>query len=473
MTRVTLLYGEETLLVEYNKRVAEKLNEKSSEKTMRKSSSCVGFIRGIRQMKEDIDTYHAHNTYLKPLIGGFFNTKKDFYRLISLLLIDLGLVFGIRSPSPWQVITELRNRDIITESDSTKFKECLSIANEIRIKTYFANGGQKELFSPLRPIPDTAEQSTEHPILPVLDQDILVRVLITSNDLQKRCSTLYLKYIQEDKVDYSIFRNPISSSVEVMRSDIYTRLQNFDKSLEILESALESIPKDSRKYAQCVSAQGNHHLVKKKWKKATECYEDALQYSKDPYDSLFFYSNLTTCLLQRSQFKKAEAKLEEAMKLHEEIYGKGSETKILSRLMLHRGNLFYVRKDTQSALETFQRAEQIQKRMTCFNDAEVISVNTHIAWAYSDLRQSDRALDYLNRVLCLSHKILGEHSRSWVLVTTYYNAAIVHRKCGRYDDASSMLDRSFKLAESLYGDNAHPGKIVEIEKSGPIAQKDS
>ena len=470
MTRVTLLYGEETLLVEYNKRVAEKLNEKSSEKTVRKSSSSLGFIRGIRQMKEDIVTYNPSNTYFKSPAGGFFNTKKDLYRLISLLLTGLGLVFGIRFPSPWQVISELRNRVIITEWDSTKFKECLSIANEIRIKTYFANGGQKELFSPLRQNPDTAEEFTEHPTIH-FDEDILVRLLSTSYDLLERCSKFYLKYVQEDEVDHSIFQDTTSSSDELMRSNIYSRLQNFNKAFAILESTLESISKDSPKYAKCVSAQGNNHLWNKNWEKAIECYEDALQYSQNPSDSLVFYCNLAICLNERLQLEKAEAKLKEAIKLHDKVYGKGSETKILIKLMLRLGNLFYLRKAPQSAIETYQRVEQMQKRMTRCDDAEVINLNGNIARAYSNLSKSDRALDHLNRALCLSHKILGEPCLRYELLMMYYHAAYVYRKCGRYDDASSMLDRSFKLAESLYGDNAHPGKIVEIENSGPIALK--
>ena len=106
MLRVTLLYGEQDLLNEYNKYVAEKLNEKSPG-TMRKSNLTAGSTRGIQQMKEDIDTYNPHNSYLRSPSGVLFDTKKDFYRLISLLLTDLGLVYSIRSPSPWQVISEL------------------------------------------------------------------------------------------------------------------------------------------------------------------------------------------------------------------------------------------------------------------------------------------------------------------------------------------------------------------------------
>ena len=163
-------------------------------------------------MMEDIDTYDPDNTYLgdNSNINGLFGTKEHFYRLISLLLSDLGLAFDVRSPSPWKVISELRNQHIIAESDSTRLNVCLSIANEIRLKTYFANRGQKELFSPLFQILDTAEQSADDPFFREVDEDTLVRLLSTSADLLERCRAFALKYVQQDEVDASILRNHAS-----------------------------------------------------------------------------------------------------------------------------------------------------------------------------------------------------------------------------------------------------------------------
>ncbi|CAB3978239.1 tetratricopeptide repeat 28-like [Paramuricea clavata] len=144
LLRVALLYGKRALLDEYNERVAEKLNTKSSA-AKGNSTKTVGFIRGIQQMILDIETYHPQNCYLGVhcAVGGLFDAKKEFYRLISLLLSDLGLIFDIRSPSPWRVIMELWTRGIIDETEKNNIKECLSIANEIRLKAYFAYNRQK------------------------------------------------------------------------------------------------------------------------------------------------------------------------------------------------------------------------------------------------------------------------------------------------------------------------------------------
>ena len=131
MSRVALLYGEEALLDEYNSHVTKKLNEKSPEtkrkstlsvdvtqeirqmiddivtddsfntlKSLRKSTLSVGFTRGICQLMEDTATYHPFDFLIKIPAGGLFDTKKDFHRLISLLLLDIALVFDVRSPSP-------------------------------------------------------------------------------------------------------------------------------------------------------------------------------------------------------------------------------------------------------------------------------------------------------------------------------------------------------------------------------------
>ena len=457
MSRVALLYGEQSLLDDYNYHMTEKLNEKSSE-TKQELSSTVGFTRGIRQMMEDISTFDPNKTYLgnNSYAGGLLDIKKHFYRLISLLVSDLGLVFGIRYPSPWQVISELRNRDIISESDNANLKVCSSIANKIRVEAYFSSVGQKELFSPLRQIPDTAEQSAGDAIFREVDEDTLVRLLGTSVDLLERCRTFGLKYVKQDEVDASILRNHASvpySKAWLMAAH-YFRLQKFSKASEYLNS----ISKDSPDYANTANLRGVCYTYNNETKKAIECFETALKYSQVPLYDLIFYQNLAQCLIGCSEFKKAENKLEEAMKLHDEIYGKGSETMILSQLMMLLGAHFIALDDMSSALETFQKVEEMQKRMTHCRDIDVIRLNLYMALSCSKLSKNDRSLDYLNRALCLSHKIFGEHNINYQLAEIYLYTASVYTNCGEHHDASSMLERSLKLAESLHGDTANASK---------------
>ena len=455
MTRATLLYGEQNLLDEYNNHVAEKLYEKSPE-TKRKPTS-VGFTRGIRQMEEDIETYDPFYSYFDPVEGSLFGSKKDFHRVISLLLTDLGLVFDIRSPSPWQVISKLQNRKIFSETNSTILKVCLSIANEIRLKTYFANGGQKELFSPVRQIPDTTEQSTDDPIFRDFDENTLVHLMSTNMDLHRRCRKFCLEYFYRDKVNASILQKQFFPSKALVRFRLYFRLQKPNKAWE----CLKSIPKDSPEYVNCVHHEGRRHQSKGKYKKAIECYKTALEHSQDPFQRLSYQCHLADTLCKNYHFKEGRDELEEAMKLHDEIHGEGSETKSLVKLLLTRAVLFYGLYDFPSAIKTLQRGEEIQKQITRGSDMNVIDLNIYMALSYSMLCQNDQSLHYLEKALCLSHKIFGEHNLSYQLGMIYAYAAHIYHACGRHNKASLWVERNLKLLESLHDDTPNKGKIVE------------
>ena len=158
----------------------------------------------------DVDIYHPNKCYLGSYytVGAIFDAKKEFYRVISLLLSDLGLIFDIRSPSPWHVIAELCTRGIIGESDKASIKECLSIANEIRLKAYYAYNKQKEILSPIPRYTSTTKQSTGELIFNDFNEDILVNFLSTSNDIHTRCHKFCLKFYEEDKIDVSLLRCP-------------------------------------------------------------------------------------------------------------------------------------------------------------------------------------------------------------------------------------------------------------------------
>ncbi len=464
MSRASLLYGEQALLDEYNQHVAKKLNVALSE-TGRKSNTTLGFARGMQQMMEDVDTYNPYHSYLglHGTIGGLFDTKKQFYRLISLLLADLGLIFDIRSSSPWQVIAELRNRDIIGESDSARLKVALFIANEMRLKTYFANGGQKELYSPLLQSTNAAQQSTEVPIFRDFDEDILVRLLTTSNDMHQRCSLFCSTYTEQDEVDAGVLRIPtFSSSQAKLLAQLYFRLQNFPKALE----SLKSVPKDSPDYPGCVNIQGVLYVDLGEYEKAIECFETALECVQN--ENLAFLFNLADALRHSGQFAKARIKMEEALRLHNEIVSDGAETIVSSRIMLSLGIIFYELRDMGSAIETLQKVEQLQKVVKPCIDMDVIYLNLYMALALSESSehsQHDQTFMYLGRVLKLSHKILGEHDLSSELIKIYLRVGKVYANCKLNDEALSCYERSLELLEFLFGDTPNAGEIQSMGRA--------
>lgn len=464
LLRASLLYGDQTLLTDYNERVAEKMNAKSSETDVG-CAKTVGVVRGMQQMMADVENYDPSSSYLGMnfSVGGLFNAKKQFYRLISLLVSDLGMIFDIRSPSPWQVISELQARGITSVSESDSMKVCLSIANEIRLKTYFANKGQKELFSPVREYENTAEQSIEAaPTFRDFDEDVLVRLLSTSNDMFTRCHKFCLKWIQQGKIDESVFRNPSPAySRRVSLGFLYFRLQNLHKALEWMKS----VPIDSPDYGKSKEGQGHIYFQLSDYAKSVECFEEALQcyYQSDELsatDLLSCIGSLGFTLLRIGKYKVAIIRLEEAISKHCDVFGEGSQTVLLATLMQKLGYTHYELGDMGLAVKILKAVQEMQNGFSKIPDEQDINLNVFIALSLSKVDQHDEALKYIERGLELSHKIYGANNLNLNLARVYNLAGLVYARKSSCK-AVSFFKRCLEIHQLLFGDNPHRGKNLD------------
>ena len=458
MSRAVLLFGDEALLNEYNKRVAEKQNRKSSA-TEGKPSQTVGVIRGIQQMMADIETFGA-STNTAVGVGALFDTKKQFYRLISLLLSNLGMIFDIRTPSPWQIILELERRGIITGSKSDNIKVCLSIANEVRMKTYFANNGQKELFSPVPEFANPAKHSVEIPVFRDFSEDMLVRLLSTSDEMCKRCRDFCCKWVQDDKIDCSVFQNPPrGSSKAVQLGFLYIRLQHLHKALEWLKSA----PKESSDYGSSLDGQGLIYVQLGEFDKSIQCFEEALQWhyqnQQSPNLLLQCINNLARVLVSARKYKMATVRLEEAICKHKEMFGESSPSVILMSLTQSLGYVHYDIGNVILAVETLKAAEEMQRRLATVYDDNIINQNIYMALSFSKLDQHEQAEEYMERAIRHSHKLYGVNNLSIHLARVYNVAGLVQSR-KRSNKAVSFFERSLEFHQQLFSDSPHLGKIT-------------
>ena len=458
LSRATLLYGKQALLNDYNNRVAKTLNSKSSQG---KLSKTIGVMRGMQQIMVDVETYGLSSPRFVA-VGALFNAKKEFYRLISLVLSGLGVIFDIRSPSPWQIILELQTREIITMSDSAKIKISLAIANEIRLKTYFANKGQKELFSSVPQYSNEAtELSADVPIFCDFDEDVLVRLLSTSDDMSCNCREFCRKFIKEDNIDVGVFQSSnLVSSKPYLLARLYLRLQKFHKALEWTES--ES--KDSPSYGSSLDVRGHVYLHFGEYDKGLECFEEALEWHlqnkgiSDP-GILWCIHSVSCALMYMRKYKIAIIRLEEAICKHSEIHGKGSETVVLASLMGDLGNAYLDMGELELADQTCKKVEEMYKRFTNIHDEDMILFYIYMAVSLSKLSQQEQALEYIELALQLGHKIYGRNNTSTNLARIYSCAGVVYFGC-QNDKALFFFERSLEFYHCIIGDHFHHGKII-------------
>lgn len=465
MQTVALLHGDQALVDEYNRHVEDKLIAISSTK---KGNLCptVSQNRGMHQLFEDITTFFPFNTFLG--YSCVFNAKTDFYRLMSVLLSDLALIFDIRSPTPLQVNTELHARGIIDKSDMANIKVCLLIANEIRLKTYLANNRQKEVLSP---VPRYAKIAGKCPnnfhFYPDFDEEVAVRLLSTSWDMHQRCAEFYVAYDKKNEIDIrKLWNSSIQLSEKVLIGHLYIRLQNFPKAFELLEP----LSKDSGSpaYTGSLYELGLIYLYYEEYGKSIEYFQKAMEeYSRLEHQSeevltagmsIFTY-NLAEALQYNGECKKALIRLEEAIKKHNEIYGEGSLRPELRRLLHRLGSVYTDMGYMQLATQTFQNLELM---LVCsgggFN-GELIGVNILMARSLTKTDSSE-SLIRVEKALHLAHKVYGNDNPSAYLAAIYHSVATVYVSCNRKNEALSWYERSLRMFHLTIGDNPHPGTVL-------------
>ncbi|XP_028399863.1 uncharacterized protein LOC114523203 [Dendronephthya gigantea] len=474
MVRVSLLYGDRALVDEYNKHVADKLNAISSPAVAR-SNSTVGRKRGIQQLSKDIDTFFPLKTFFGPSCA--FNAKKDFYRLISLLLSDLALIFNIRSPTPWQVISELQTRGIIDETDMMNIKVCLSIANEIRLKTYLASSRQKEVLSSVPRYSNTAKHyPTNSHFYQDFDEDDAARLLITSVDIYERCTEFYETYKKTNEID--LLRNVPTLTQPTKRciiGHLYIILENYPKAFELLEP-LSKDRTESAEYMNTHYGLGLIYSTYHEYEKCIECFEEALKaYSGLTHqnDEKFIAglsvitSDLAEALNLNGEYKKALSILKEAICKHNEIYGQGSRKPELRRLMRQLGVVYSELGKYELASQTFEYLESMLAGGAF--DGELFDIKVLLALSFTiGKKDCSQALQYAEEALNLANKFYGNENPSLCFAATCQSIAMVYERCCRVDEALSYYEKSLKMFNFTVGDNPHPDKIECLMNLGRL-----
>eukprot|EP00058_Branchiostoma_floridae_P027278 XP_002612769.1 hypothetical protein BRAFLDRAFT_97250 [Branchiostoma floridae] len=133
LRRVTYLTGDESLVDEY----ADRVKNVDRSPLMTRLSAMLTLRDNIQQLKND------------ELTGQLLDVKKEIYRFPSVAVDVLSICSCITIPSVWGMIEELQKTQRISQDNAHHLIVLISISAELRLRTYIANGGQKDRLSPL------------------------------------------------------------------------------------------------------------------------------------------------------------------------------------------------------------------------------------------------------------------------------------------------------------------------------------
>ncbi|XP_078689141.1 uncharacterized protein LOC144920687 [Branchiostoma floridae x Branchiostoma belcheri] len=330
LRRVTYLTGDESLVDEYRSIVNKSVDRSL---VLSRLSAMLILEDNIQEIKK-----------VKPT-AQLLDVKKEIYRFPSVAVDVLSICCGITIPSVWGMIEELHKTQRISHEDAHHLTVLISISAELRLRTYIANGGQKDRLSPLtemkikldkHDVDDTFVESVFH----IPNCKMLFRYYYTAFPL-KRC---ILNTVEKDNQTTKIFPTAIFDNSAQTRGQMTQELLQLDASLLHFEAALKEADNDEETQLNILFALGSVSYSRGDYEIAIGYYKRALStgntiYAGNKMRPVFssLLGSIGACWSGLGDQRKAISYFEESLKIDKTVYNETTPHPDIASLLNYIG----------------------------------------------------------------------------------------------------------------------------------------
>ncbi|XP_019619740.1 PREDICTED: uncharacterized protein LOC109466461 [Branchiostoma belcheri] len=472
LRRVTYLTGDESLVDEYTIIVNKSVDR----------SPILSRLSAMTILKDNIREINN----VEPT-AQFLDVKKEIYRFPSVAVDVLSICCGITIASVWGMIEELHKTQRISHEDAHHLTVLISISAELRLRTYIANGGQKDRLSPLtemktelgkHDVDDTVVESVFH----IPDSKMLFRYYYTAIPL-KRCiiDTVKIKKDQSTK----IFPTAIFDTSSQTRGRITQQLLQFNASRKAINYHEQSLKMTKAIYGETTphpDIAGSLNNIGTCWsdlgdqRKATSYYEQSLKMMKAIYgettphpDIASSLNNIGTCWSDLGDQKKAIRYYEQSLKMEKAIYGETTPHPDIAKSLNNFGNCWNSLGDQKKAIRYYEQSLKMMKAI--FGETtphpDIARSLNNIGACWSDLGDQRKAISYYEKSLKMMKAIYGETTPHPDVAKSLHNVGNCWSDLGDQRKAIRYYEQSLKMTKTIYGETTpHPDIARSLNNIG-------
>ncbi|XP_066297950.1 uncharacterized protein [Branchiostoma lanceolatum] len=419
-------------------------------------------------MKEDMKTYSSEQTVTARLI----DVKKEIYRFPAVAVDYLALFSHIMPTTVWKTIEEMKNQQVISPNNAHHLTVLTSISAELRLRTYIANGGQKENLSALGSMERALHRQKSSKKTNVeLQTSALIPVFHLQNEQQLfryYYTAVPLKIILKELSDKKSVLYPFPDFYEdspMVRGVMYCGLYKYEQAISCYYEALTKADGTDNRYNMTLlngislayHMAGDHGKSISYQEKALKMLRSVHSQDAAHPDIADSLNNLGAVWSELGDYTKAVSYLEQALQMHKSIYGQGTSNKNIASSLSHLGWAWHKLGDYRKAISYYEQALQMEQSIYGIAHHVIATSLNNLGLACSHLGNYREAISYYERSLQMHRSIYGQTSVQPDIAASINNLGGEWYELGDYRRAFSYYEQALQMYKRIYGQSAaHP-----------------
>ncbi|XP_066303398.1 uncharacterized protein [Branchiostoma lanceolatum] len=422
--------------------------------------------------RENIKNFMYSNK--ETITAKLVDVKKKLYRFPALAVECLALSSHIRPTTIWETIEEMENKQVISPNNAHHLVVLTSISAELRLRTYIANGGQKENFSALASTETISNQqksslqsneevktSSLKPVFHLPNKKQLFRYYYTAVPLKSVLSKWSGKNPGRQLIS-DIYDN--SPRVQGM---MYHELCKYRLAISYYREALKTADGTETKDTMVLLCHiGHANFEVGDHNKAISYYEQALKMhgrihkeSKAHPETAAILSNLGAAWANLGDQRKAISFHEQALQMEKRIYSQSAANPGIAISLNNLGDAWHREGDYRKAINYHKQALEMTRRIyggsSAHSQIALLLNNLGVNWG--NLGEHKRAVSYHEQALQMYRDIYGPQTAHPDIAQSFNNLGKAWQHLGNYRKAINYYEQALQIYRSIYGQaTAHP-----------------